>query len=297
MYIAICDRMLELAFDTPLTGLRHLRVNAVELELTHDFCVKSLEGGADVSLQSDADAKAYKQHLAALKVRPACLLSACDLSIGTPNENIAWTVRALELAELLGADSLRVDSFMANGPSLAFDERVRRFVYVMRSVISATPGIDLPIGIENHGVEGNDVTFLLSVLEAVDSSQFGMTVDTGNFYWRGNPLSEVYSILELLAPCAKHTHIKNIRYPKEQREIQRDAGWGYKEYVCPLDEGDIDHLRVVKTLAKAGYEGALCIENEAMWGCSKQVDRVEMLARDVAHANKLLTSVVVTDPG
>ena len=35
-------------------------------------------------------------------------------------------------------------------------------------------------------------------------------MDTGNFYWRGYPLSEVYGILEVLAPFAKHTHLKGI---------------------------------------------------------------------------------------
>jgi sugar phosphate isomerase/epimerase len=291
MYVAICDRMLALAFENPLAGLRALGLDAIELELSQDFSVEALDGRGAVSLAGEGAAASFRDELSGLGVRAACLMTACDLSVGTVEENIAWTVRALELGDALGVGCVRVDSFMKEGSSLSLEERVARFVTVMRGVVAATPDIETPMGIENHGAEGNDVAFLFRVIEGVDPSRLGMTLDTGNFYWRGYPLSEVYDILERLAPYAKHTHVKNIGYPEARRAVLRETGWEYKEHVCGLAEGDIDHGRVVRALHAVGYEGALCIENEALWGCASQSERAAMLTRDVAHVRALIEAL------
>ena len=104
-------------------------------------------------------------------------------------------------------------------------------------------------------------------------------------------MSEVYGILELLAPYAKHTHLKNIRYPIDAREKVREAGWEYGSCVSPLDEGDIDHGIVVKTLARHGYTGDLCIEDECLHRFAPGEERMSILRRDVAYVKELLKSL------
>ena len=49
------------------------------------------------------------------------------------------------------------------------------------------------LAIENHGAQGNDPAFLDGVFQKVRSPRLGMTLDVGNFYWSGKPLSEVVS--------------------------------------------------------------------------------------------------------
>ncbi|MGB9620272.1 MAG: sugar phosphate isomerase/epimerase family protein, partial [Armatimonadota bacterium] len=120
------------------------------------------------------------------------------------------------------------------------------------------------MGIENHGTLGNRPEFLDSILAKVNSPRVGVTVDTANFYWFGHPLSKVREIIKHFAPHIKHTHMKNINFPADKREIQREVGWEYDRYASSLREGDIDMKWVVKTLADAGYQGDLCIENEAL---------------------------------
>ena len=73
-------------------------------------------------------------------------------------------------------------------------------------------------------------------------------MDTGNFYWYGNPIDKVYEILKSVAKYTKHTHVKNIQYPEETRNQQREIGWEYGKYVSPIYEGDIDHDRVIRML-------------------------------------------------
>jgi sugar phosphate isomerase/epimerase len=174
---------------------------------------------------------------------------------------------------------------------LDFGERVELFASNLKAVLDRTAGSKVTMGIENHGYQGNNLAFQLNVYKSVGSDRLGSTMDTGNFYWRGYPLSEVYGILRILAPYAKHTHLKNIRYPEDQREIMREGGWGYEQYVAPLDEGDIDHAKVVQILADAGYAGDICIEDESLGHYKTPEERIAVLERDVAHVKQIIAAV------
>lgn len=291
MYCSIRDHMLTEAFPTPLEGLRHLSINAVEIELTATFEVMRMDARERVRLTSDEEAVAYRKHLDGLDVRPCSFLTARDFSVGDQQENAKWMARALELAALLGMDNIRIDSYMSRERELNFEERVRIFAEGLGAALGMTAGLSVAMGIENHGFQGNNLAFLLNVFRWAGSDRLGATMDTGNFYWRGYPLSEVYGILAVLAPHAKHTHLKNIRYPEETREQTREAGWEYAQYVCPLDEGDIDHARVARLLRAANYTGDLCIEDESLRKFSEGEERIRVLERDVAHVKGILAGL------
>ena len=116
----------------------------------------------------------------------------------------------------------------------------------------------------------------------VGSKRLGLTLDTGNFYWFGHPLSKVYELYETFAPRVFHTHCKSIRYPEAEREKQRPIGWEYGKYDCPIYEGDIDFRRVVKILSAAGYANDLCVEDESL-GKSPAAERRAILAKEIRH--------------
>ena len=118
----------------------------------------------------------------------------------------------------------------------------------------------------------------------VGSPRLGLTLDTGNFYWFGHPLSKVYQLYEMFAPRVFHTHIKSIGYPAEEREKQREVGWQYGKYHGPIYEGDIDFARVIAILKKAGYTNDLCIENESL---GRAKDAPAVLEKEVALLKKL----------
>ncbi len=289
MYLSIRDAMVSGGeFSSPAAGFKHLGVSAVEIELQNDFSVFSMESLERVVLGSDEDAKAYRGHLANLRIEPCCFLTACDWSAGEQEDNIRWVARAVELADLLGMPSIRIDSAMTRERELPFGERVAIFADGLSAVLERTAGSKVTLGIENHGYQGNNLAFLLNVFQRVNSLRLGSTMDTGNFYWRGYPLSEVYGILKILAPYARHTHLKNIRYPECVREDIREAGWKYGVYVAPLDEGDIQHAEVIQILAEAGYAGDICIEDESLGHYDTPEARIAVLERDVAHVRNLL---------
>ncbi|MFQ5809730.1 MAG: sugar phosphate isomerase/epimerase family protein, partial [Armatimonadota bacterium] len=157
----------------------------------------------------------------------------------------------------------------------------------VKRVLAATEGSNVDIGVENHGWGGNDPAFIDGALERVGSDRFGVTLDTGNFYWRGHPLDEVYAVMERLAPFAKHTHVKAISYPGEIRNQERECGFEYGKYVCPIAEGDIDHTRVIEWLKAAGYERSFCLEDESL-GKVPQEDRAVVLAADAEYCRGIL---------
>ena len=292
MYCSVRDCMVEIeGFATPLDGLRHLKVDAVEVALSPGFEVPALDSKETLVLSSDYDARAYKKHLDGLGIRVSAFLTACDLNSGDPEENIRWISRVIDLADILEMPAIRVDSAMSNERALDFGTRVNIFAKALGAAIERTAGSHVTLGMENHGFQGNNLAFQLNVYKAVGSERLGATLDTGNFYWRGYPLSEVYGILNVLAPYAKHTHLKNIKYPEDQREVMREAGWKYDEYVAPLDEGDIDHAKVLRMLCDAGYCGDICIEDESLGHYAPGKERVSVLERDVVHIKALLNAV------
>ena len=247
MYVSIRDCMVAGdEFTNPVEGMRHLGVTAVELKLSQDFQVYAMDSKEMITLATEDDAKAYKKHLDGLGITACCFLTAKDFSMGDTASNIAWEARAIELADIMGMPSVRIDSAMSKERELDFETRVQLFAEGLGGALERTAGSKVALGIENHGFQGNNLAFQLNVYQTVGSDRLGATMDTGNFYWRGYPLSEVYGILRILAPYTKDTHLKNIKYPEDKREITREAGWEYETYVSPLDEGDIDHAKVLR---------------------------------------------------
>ncbi len=127
---------------------------------------------------------------------------------------------------------------------------------------------------------------MLPLLDRVGSQRLGVTLDTGNLYWFGHPLSKVYELIQTYAPHVVHTHCKNIRYPADQREVQRPMGWEYAKYEAPVDKGDIDFVRVVKILRAAGYTGDLCVENESLRKLPES-ERASVLATEIGYLKRL----------
>jgi sugar phosphate isomerase/epimerase len=289
MYVSIRESLLtDKTFSNTAEGLNQLGINAIELSLDRNFSVHAPDADERVFLNSDDEVKAYRARAEHLGVRICAVLTACDFSGGDMESNITWIARAIEIAGLLGAPTVRIDSAMARERELDFEARVKLFADGLSGALNRTTGSKVTLGIENHGFQGNNLAFLLNVFKQVNSERLGSTLDLCNFYWRGYPLSEVYGILRLLAPYAKHTHVKNINYPAGQRETTREAGWEYGKYACPLDEGDIDLEKVLGILAAAGYKGDICIEDESLGKCATNAERIAVLQRDVTHIKNIL---------
>ncbi|HID07531.1 MAG TPA: sugar phosphate isomerase/epimerase, partial [Armatimonadetes bacterium] len=196
MYVSVRDVIVTHAgYNTVIEGLRELDVWAVELVIDRDMTVTSLtDANQRLPLRTDADVDAYRRHLEENNVRVSALLLANNFNAPNLDEELNWVIESIRRAHKLGCDAVRIDSAMRGEVELPFEERVERVVQCLKRVITATEDTEMPLGIENHGRQGNDPAFLDAVMEGVGSPRLGLTLDTGNFYWYGHPLSQVYEI-------------------------------------------------------------------------------------------------------
>ena len=268
MYLSIRDEIIFAAgYATIAEGLRDLAIPGVELFVLRDDTVPAIapiEDRTRLNLTDPADLAELEQQAQGNSATISALCMGNNFNAEDKSEEIAWAVRTVRAAQTLGVPAVRIDAIMSGEKHLPLEERRRLVAQAVRTILDETSDTDVELGIENHGFQGNDPEFLTGLLLDVDSPRLGLTLDSGNFYWRGWPLSRVYEIFEQFAPVVKHTHIKNIAYPPEIRETQREIGYEYGKYVSPIHEGDIDHTRYFAALRNAGYDRDLCLEDESL---------------------------------
>ena len=268
-------------YASTLAGLRDLGVHSCELAVNRNGRFRSLVSDAELDVGRPADRQRLANEAAEGGVRIQALLCAQDFNGPERAAHLAYVVNTVETAAVVGAVAVRVDIYMTGQGDLPLSERVDIYVQGLREVLAATPVCGVALGVENHGPQGNDEAWMRGVMAALPEARIGLTLDVGNWYWYGYPLSHVYDIYREFGSRVKHTHVKNINYPPEMQEKQREIGYKYGEYCCPLDEGNLDMARVVSILRECGYDGDLVIEDESV-GKYPPEERPRILHRDVA---------------
>jgi sugar phosphate isomerase/epimerase len=265
------------------SALRTIGAEGVEAVINEDLALPGLFH-ADVKYTAAtaagierlaADADAAGQRITAL-----CMTNRFEQR---PDEEIAWCRKVAEAAKTLRVPAIRIDVVPRK---LAGADFLKFAVETLRKVMADTEATGVRFAIENHGNTTNDPEFLTALFEGVGSRRLGLTLDTGNFYWFGHPLSKLYALYEKFAPRAFHTHCKSIRYPEADRERQRPMGYKYAEYHGPIYDGDVDFRRVIDILHKAGYANDLCVENESL-GNKPAEEAVKILAKEIAFLKQL----------
>lgn len=285
MYVAIRDNMLEGAgYGDPFQGLSELNVESVEIRVDRNLKTPHfLSEGNPYDLASDGSREDLMEKLAESGVKICALLMGNDLTSDEVADEVAWLKNTCEAARKMGVNMIRVD-IRPPEEGLKEEELIVRCASIFKDLLAANEAIEF--GVENHGT-ANKKEFLDGLLDGVGSVRFGLTLDSGNFYWYGYPLSEVYAIMEHFVSRVKHTHFKNISYPQDTQEAKREVGWEYAKYVSPIYAGDVDHAKVISILKNAGYDRGLTIEDESL-GKFPEGERREVLKKDVEHLKSLL---------
>lgn len=268
------------------SALRAVGAEGVQVDIGSDLTLPSLfHPSTKYTLATPAgveqlatDAKAAGQQITAF-----CMHNRFEEQ---PEVEIKWCSELALAAQTLNVPVIRIDVVPVK---LARPDFLKLAIETLSKIIAATESTGVRFAVENHGNTTNDPTFLNPLFDGVGSKRLGLTLDTGNFYWFGHPLSKVYELCETFAPRVFHTHCKNIRYPAEEREKQRPMGWKYAEYGCPIDKGDIDYARVAAILHKAGYRHDLCVEDEFLSKLSA-TEAVGTLANEVQLLKRVRTA-------
>ena len=263
-------------------------VDGVESDITDDLTLPNLYGDVSpfsVSSREDRDRLRAALEKAGKKITAFCMHNRLD---ERPEFEVKWCSRVAEAASDLGVPAIRIDVVPQKIPR---EEFLPFAAEILRKVIAATEKTGIRFAIENHGNTTNNPEFLDALFSRVGSPRLGLTLDTGNFYWFGHPLSHLYEIYEHFAPRVFHTHCKSINYPAEEREKQRPMGWEYSKYHCPIYQGDIDFGRVLAILKKANYSNDLCIENEMLGRLSAE-EAAKTVSQEVAFLREKQAELV-----
>jgi sugar phosphate isomerase/epimerase len=294
IYVAARDVYLELTGEQDCwAALRALGAEGVEATIGEDLSFPGLfHSTGKYSAATESDLERLKTDLQASggKITALCMFNRLD---ERPEFEIAWGTKAARVAEALGAKAIRIDVWphrIGRGQEMT-DKILAEFldfsVSTLGKLIEATEATGVAFGVENHGYTTNRPNFLLPLFERVGSKRLGLTLDTGNFYWYGHPLSKVHQLFATFAPYVCHTHCKSISYPEAEREKQRPPGWEYAKYNCPVDQGDIDFRHVVTVLRDAGYGNDLCIENDSLIKVPEP-ERAAVVKREIDFLKTLL---------
>ena len=289
MYASVRDHIVKAAWQEGLKeGLDALGFGAVELEVTREFkvfAIKPVNGEAHLTL-TDEGIETLANQTRENKMRVSAFLLSNDFGREELDAEVDWVIQVGKAAAQLGVTAVRIDAIMRKQEALSLEQRASRFADCVKRILDATPE-SVEYGIENHGSDGNQPDFLDFILGTVKSPRLGVTLDTGNFYWAGHPLDRVYEIMRHFASRAKHTHVKNICYPPEKRNVQRERGWEYGKYVSSIPDGDIDHREVAKILTAGGYTGDFCLEDESLGPLSAE-ERRARLVKDADFFREIL---------
>lgn len=265
------------------TGLKTVGAEGVQLQVAEDLSLPNLttpETKYTIATPDDIARVAAAAKAAGIKITAFCMANRFD---SQPEKQLSWCGQAARAAQQLGVPAIRIDVVPEK---LSREEFQKQAIAALTKIMADTEPTGVRFGIENHGSTTNDPTFLSAVLSGVGSKRLGVTLDTANFYWYGHPLSKVYELYEQFAPFAVHTHLKSIKYPESEREKQRERGWKYDEYACPIDEGDIDFARVIAILKKASYPGDLCIEDEYLGRLTPE-QAAQRLSKQIQYLKQL----------
>jgi sugar phosphate isomerase/epimerase len=297
MFVAVRDvTLFQAGEDSLRAGLARVGVAWVEVGVTRELRVPGLEDSLEVGVsaatagEAAAVAAAYRE----AGVGVCALMVANNFNAPDGEAEGAHIVRAVGVAEALGAPVVRLDGAMSGLERLSRRRRIGLCARALEEVLEATSDSAVVLAVENHGRQGNDCLWLEGLLAAVPTPRVALTLDPANLYWAGYPLAQVYELVESFAPRVAHVHAKNLTYPPAVREQRRPVGWEYGCCVCPLAEGDVDYARIARLLAAAGYRGALANEDESL-AKYRPAERPELLRRGVRYLEAAVGAVGETE--
>jgi sugar phosphate isomerase/epimerase len=153
-------------------------------------------------------------------------------------------------AKTIGADVMRV-----TGSSLMFRHephgpQIEALTKMFKKAVKVAEEYGIKMAVENHIDFTSDE--ILQILEGVDSPNFGVNFDTGNFL---RLLDDPIEGMKKLAPYTFATHVKDLMPDKKIAPTD----WCFFAGV-PVGQGLIDNLKLAQMLKEAGYKGFLAVE-------------------------------------
>lgn len=235
----------------------------------------------------------------ALKLREACkeynlvitnytvgadFLNGCD---GDLDKEIARLKTEIDLAEVLGATSVRHDATIGRG-KLTFDDALPRLAQGCTEVTVYAKAKGIRTMVENHGFFAQDSDRLEKLISAVDDENFGLLCDIGNFLCADE--SPVLA-MSRIAKYAFYAHAKDfvIKSGSEAnpgKGFFKTRGGNYLKGTI-IGHGNVPVVQCISILNSQGYNGFLAIEFEGM------EDNIEALSIGLDNLKNYISQAII----
>ena len=198
-------------------ALKSIGAEGVEAVVADDLSLPGLKHRDENVKYTAADAAGVERVLADARTAGVRVTAFCMFNrfAERPDFEVEWGLRVAIAAKTLGVPAVRIDVV----PGKLERKRISTWSSP-RSRRSWRPRPTRACASASRTTATRPTTPSSSraLFDGVGSDRLGLTLDTGNFYWFGHPLSKLYELYERFAARAFHTHCKSISYPEDDRE-------------------------------------------------------------------------------
>ncbi len=189
-------------------------------------------------------------------------------------------VEHIDYAEAIGAKVMRVV-----GSSLEFrfephGPQIKKLSEMFSKAVKISENKGIKMADENH-IDYNPEE-MLQIINNVNSPNFGINFDTGNFM---RVLADPIEGMEKLAKHTFATHVKDLK-PEKGQSV---SNWHF--FACtPVGDGLVNNKKLAQLLKDAGYEGFLAVEIDYLHPDYKN-DEDKAVAKSVKELKKIASSL------
>lgn len=200
------------------------------------------------------------------------------LGSGTMPEALTDLTRHVEIAASVGADVMRICAGGRRTRKLTWAEHRPLLLPLLRRAADHAGERGVVLAIENHVDLSTDE--MLDLVTTIDHPALGICLDTAN---QLRMFEDPAVAAERMAPYARAVHFKDVTaYRGSPREF------GFWPSV-PTGEGLIDFPRVLRALARTGYDGLLALELDYLHPAYGSED--DVIIRSLDRMRALRTSM------
>jgi len=183
---------------------------------------------------------------------------------------VAALAHAIDLAEALGATSLRILAGMAVEDD-AWEAACERLVASLKELAPRAAACGLALNIENHdGTIADSARRTRAIWERCGTPSIGIVYDPANLTRDG--MEDFPESLDLQAEAIGLVHVKDYSFTPA---VARRAADTASRRAVPVGDGDIAWPAILAALVARGYAGNLSLEYEMRW-CADQLPPTEI---------------------
>jgi sugar phosphate isomerase/epimerase len=291
MKVGIRDGYLKsMQYPDVWSAAKAIGVDRLEIEVTPELKCPNLyeANGSSYQIDSPASINRLKNTFKNYGLSISAFTTVIPLKGDkTPEQIQHWVTAVANVAQQLKVPVIMMPLIARGIEDDEFIARAKEYVGPLQAVAGQT-GVQLTI--ENLGHYLNRQEILDPILKSFDTKRVGLTLDICNMYWFGHPLSKIYELAEHFAPYVRYVHVKNIKYPEDQKQNQRPEGWEYSKYAEPVKTGDLDFKKIIGFYYRTGYRGDLTLEDDSL-GKFKMPELREVHQQDVRELRQIIAEL------